>query len=521
MVLGLATIVFMAGPGPAGAHPLGNFTTNRYARVEVGATVVRIHYVLDEAELVAFRNRETLATMGSEKYEAQQVEDIRANLRLDLDGRPAPLVAVAHRLTQPPGQGGLTTLRIDAVFEARLPERSGEIELSFRDDNQPDRLGWREVVASTAAGARLLGADTAVTKLEEDRTGGLRRYPTDPGVAPLDVRETGFSFVPGRGNDGRVKLGSGASAATAPGGERFSRLLDDTASSPVSVAVALAVAVGFGAIHALGPGHGKTVMAAYLVSTSGRRRDALALGLVVSLMHTASVLVLAGLLATVGREIDAARVYPWLTVVAGVLVVGVGGRLLGQRTRGARRGDHAHVHHDHSDDHEHSHDHGDSHDHDHSHGSQHKAAPERALVGASGGSHLEHRHSAESSAGPGHHHGPSTHTHELADDVKPLSRAGLIALGTSGGLFPSPSAVVLLVGAFALGRAGLGLALIAAFSAGLAAVLVGVGLLLVAGRERIRSSSFAVHLPRLTIAGAAAIVVLGVVLLVQGIGQLS
>lgn len=524
VILGLATSVWAAGATPAGAHPLGNFTTNRYARVEVGATVVRIHYVLDEAELVAFRNREELAGMGRERYGAQRVEEIRSNLRLDLDGRPAPLVAVAHRLTQPPGQGGLSTLRIDALFEARLPERPGEIELLFRDGNQPDRLGWREVVAATAAGARLRDADSSPAELEEDRTGGLRRYPTDPGVAPLDVRDIRFSFIAGDGRDARGSLDSNPSASTAAGGERFVRLLDDTASSPLSIAFALVIALGFGAVHALGPGHGKTVMAAYLVSTSGRRRDALALGLVVSLMHTASVLVLAGLLATVGREFNAARVYPWLTVVAGVLVVGVGGRLLVRRMRGARgSGSHAHVDHDHSHDHEHSHDHSQS--HDHSHGAQHTATPELALVGAgaggtSGGSHAEHRHGLELSVVPGHHHGPSTHTHELAEDVKPLSRAGLVALGTSGGLFPSPSAVVLLVGAFALGRTGLGLALIAAFSTGLAAVLVGVGLLLVAGRERIQSSNFAVHLPWLPVAGATAIVALGTVLLVQGVAQL-
>jgi ABC-type nickel/cobalt efflux system permease component RcnA len=135
----------------------------------------------------------------------------------------------------------------------------------------------------------------------------------------------------------------------------------------------------------------------------------------------------------------------------------------------------------------HDHDHRDDHDHDHDHG---------------------------------HVHGATTHTHELPPEVSPLSRSGLIALGTSGGLFPSPSAVVVLLGAFALGRALLGLALIVAFSVGLAAVLVTIGLLLVAGRRRINESRFAVHLPWLPIAGATAIVALGFVLVVQGVTQL-
>ena len=124
------------------------------------------------------------------------------------------------------------------------------------------------------------------------------------------------------------------------------------------------------------------------------------------------------------------------------------------------------------------------------------------------------------SLGHGHDHGPHGHTHELPADVKPLSRAGILALGASGGLFPSPSAVVVLVGAFALGRAALGLALIAAFSLGLAAMLVTVGLVLVAGRDRLATSRFALHLPWLPMAGAAAIAILGVVLVLQGVAQL-
>ena len=113
-------------------------------------------------------------------------------------------------------------------------------------------------------------------------------------------------------------------------------------------------------------------------------------------------------------------------------------------------------------------------------------------------------------------HGAGGHTHELEAGVKPLSRAGILALGTSGGLFPSPSAVVVLVGAFALGRAPLGLALVGVFSIGLAAVLVSVGLLLVAGRERLAGSRFAVSLPWLPVVGAVSITFLGTVLMVQG-----
>lgn len=470
LAAGAALLVTAA---PAAAHPLGNFTTNRYARVEVGAQVVRVRYVLDEAELVAFRARAELAR-DRDAVAAARIAEIARGLRLEIDGRRATLRPVVHHLSEPEGQGGLSTLRLDVVFEAPLGD-VGDAGATFTDGNQPDRIGWREIVVASTSGARI----TDSTVPAEDRSDGLRSYPEDLTDAPLDVREAAFRFVPGAGEDRPASLDDVAD--TARGGDRFVALVGATTTSPLAIAGALLAALVFGGVHALGPGHGKTVMAAYLVTTQGRRRDALALGGIVSLMHTASVLVLALLLATVGKDVRVERVYPALTVVAGVLVVGVGGTLLRRRliTRAAVRATH-----------DLDHDHAPVHDHPHDHPS-------------------------------GHVHGPGTHTHEVPDGVRPLSRAGLVALGTSGGLFPSPSAVVVLVGAFALGRAGLGLALIAAFSAGLAAVLVGVGLVLVAGRDRLSASGVTLRMGWLPVAGAGAMTVLGAVLVVQGVLQLQ
>lgn len=504
----LAIVVVVAGvvgvwASPAAAHPLGNFTTNRFARIVVGSELIRIHYVLDEAELVAFRERPEIEANGEAAFAASRAAEIGSNLRLALDDRDVADLRVADtKLTQPAGQGGLTTLRLEVLFEAPL---SGASTLSFEDRNHPDRIGWREVVIASSAGARLASTDVPTTSVSD----ALRTYPENPS-APLNVRSASARFVAGSGADGAATLDTlSTGASVGRSGDRFVNLLERTTSSPLAIGGALLVALAFGAVHAVGPGHGKTVMAAYLVSTQGRKRDAVALGTVVSLMHTVSVLVLATLLATVGKNIDAGRLYPVLTVVAGVLVVGVGGRLLVRRLRTraaasalapwapvareavARHGggvavlDHQPAdglrEHDHDHDHDHQHDH-------HGHG--------------------------------GHVHGPGTHTHDLPEDVRPLSRAGLVALGTSGGLFPSPSAVVVLVGAFTIGRAALGLALIVAFSIGLATVLVAVGLLLVAGRQRINESRFAMQLPWLPIAGATAITFLGLVLIVQGVAQL-
>jgi nickel/cobalt transporter (NicO) family protein len=468
----VAAAALLVLAAPASAHPLGNFTTNRYARVEVGADVVRVRYVLDEAELVAFRARAELAR-DRDAVAAARIAEIAQGLRLEIDGRATPLLPIAHRLSEPEGQGGLSTLRLDVVFEAQLGD-GGSADATFADGNQPDRIGWREIVVSGMSGARIIDS----TVPAEDRSDGLRSYPEDLTDAPLDVRAATFSFAPGAGEDRPASLDD--VAATARGGDRFVALVGATTTSPPVIAGAMLAALVLGGVHALGPGHGKTLMAAYLVTTQGRRRDALALGGIVSLMHTASVLALALFLATIGKDLAVERVYPVLTVVAGALVTGVGGNLLRRRLAARSRAADARTH-------VHAQGEADGHDHPHDHG---------------------------------HPHGPDTHTHEVPDGVRPLSRAGLVALGTSGGLFPSPSAVVVLVGAFALGRAGLGLALIAAFSVGLAAVLVGVGLVLVAGRDRLDASGATLRLAWLPIAGAVAMTVLGVVLVVQGVLQL-
>ncbi|HVF32645.1 MAG TPA: hypothetical protein VM933_06380 [Acidimicrobiales bacterium] len=509
----LALAAFVVGAPAASAHPLGNFTTNRYARIEAGARSLRVHYVLDEAELVAFRERAELAR-GEEVFATKRARSIEQSLRLAVDGRRLRLRLVDHRLSQPEGQGGLNTLRLEILYEAVLPaDNEGTADVEFEDGNQPDRLGWREIVVRAVGDSRLQRSSVPA----QDRTSALQTYPTDPSVAPLDVRRATFTYSPGTAADTKAELAD-ATGRSGAGGDRFVGLVARTTSSPLAIVSALALALVFGGVHALGPGHGKTIMAAYLVSTSGRRRDAFYLGGVVSLMHTVSVLILAVVLATVGRNVDAARIYPGLTVLAGLLVGGVGLRLLARRWRTrpatAGRPDHHHGDRD-RDDHDraggdeaHEHPHGVGHDHDDGHGPE----QEQGHSGHQDPGHPDHGH---------HEHGPGTHTHELPADVAPLSRAGLVALGTSGGLFPSPSAVVVLVGAFALGRAALGLALIAAFSAGLALVLVTVGLLLVAGRDRIAVSPYALRIRWLPVAGAAAIIVLGAALIVQGVLQLS
>jgi len=241
----------------------------------------------------------------------------------------------------------------------------------------------------------------------------------------------------------------------------FTALVGERSRTPGFVAVALLLAVVLGAAHAVAPGHGKTVMAAYLVGLRGTLRQAATIGATVTLTHTAGVLLL-GLVLSTTRAVASERIYPWLGLGSGLLLAAVG---LGLLVR-ARPGHHTHPH-------------------PHAHGHT------------------------------GHHHG------------RPLGRGGLVALGLAGGLVPSPSAVVVLLGGTALGRAWLGVALVLAYGVGMAATLTGVGLLLAHLRTRmdrrlhLPAGSLLARLGRLLPAVTASVIVLvGLGLAAQGAAQL-
>jgi len=465
LLLIAAALAGVALAPPAGAHPLGNFTVNRYARLEVSAGVVRVHYVLDLAEIPAFQARRELAA-SRDAFAAALADEIGAGLQLTVDGREVPLRPGDHLLTEPPGQGGLTTLRLAVNYEADLaPGDPGAVHRAgFVDGNEPQRAGWREIVVAPRGEARIVGADVPAADVSD----ALRSYPDSLLSAPLDRRSAEFSFVAGTVRAGPPALTGGGRALSTGG---FVALVTRDGAGVVALLGLLALAAGFGALHAFGPGHGKTLMAAYLAGTRGRSRDAVALGVIVSLMHTASVVVLGLVLVRLDRSVASERVYGWLELISGAVVIAVGAVLLARRRRATRASSHHH------------HDHDGGHAHDH---------------------------------GAGHHH-----HHELPADVAPMSRRGLVALGTAGGLFPSPSGVVVLVSAFSAGRAPLGLALVGAFSVGLAATLTAVGLALVRGRAVLERAGARRALRILPVAGALALLVAGGVLATRGVTALG
>jgi ABC-type nickel/cobalt efflux system permease component RcnA len=540
IVGGLGASVLAAGP--ASAHPLGNFTVNRYARLEISGGTLRVYYVLDEAELPAFEDRNAVAA-NRIAFAHERAGEILSNLQLTVDGAPLALSVDNVELSQPAGQGGLTTLRLAILFTGSLPPGSPEAphEAEFHDGNEPSRIGWREVVVVTRGDARLISSTAPPRDLSDE----LRHYPGNLIQAPLDLRSAAFRFTPGAVAVPALPIATTTRAVTRYGGQ-FTSLITRQHLSLLVLLGMMAVALGFGAVHALAPGHGKTVMAAYLVGTRGRPRDAVLLGGIVSFMHTASVLVLGAVLFQVSRRVAPDEIYPWLKLASGAAIAVYGAALIIVRRRawhrqaapparqqaapiavagrhavgervliGAggpalpeRTGYHDHAHgpddsherwrrlgldHDH-DDHDHDHDHDHHHQNDHSHGHG-----------------QDHHH---------HHHGPGGHVHELSEGVPPLSRRGLVVLATAGGLFPSPSALIVLIAAFTLGRVALGLALIAAFSAGLAVTLTGVGLALVYGRAVAERKGVLRTVRILPLASAAAIFILGLVFAVDGLRSL-
>jgi nickel/cobalt exporter len=461
MALGIAVLVISIVPTkPAAAHPLGNFTVNQYSRIEIGATEARLRYVLDLAELPTVADRPLLDTDGDgaiagaerEAYLAGKLSEITPALHLFAGSTELALRPTAQSLALASGQAALDTTRIEATFIADLPSTAGDAgRLTFRNDYASDRLGWREIVVAN-------GPDVSIEKsaaLAVDRSNALRVYPDDLLSSPLDERAVTVAYQLSPG----APAASGARAAAASGpvgiGQRLEEIINGGTLSTGGLLLALLAAAGWGAVHALSPGHGKTVVGAYLVGSRGTPRHALFLGLTVTITHTAGVIALGLLILFASRTILPEQLYPWLSLVSGLLVAVLGLTILRQRLLGLPAL--GHHHHDHSHDHVHTDDHGYEHDHSHDHAHAHGLA---------------------------HSHDGHVHCH-LPPDVESerLTWRNLLALGISGGLLPCPSALLALLGAVAVGRAGFGLLVVVAFSLGLAATLTGVGLLfLYAGR---------------------------------------
>jgi nickel/cobalt transporter (NicO) family protein len=478
---GLFAGTALGSPAQAFAHPLGNFTINRYSGIVLTPRSVRILYVVDMAEIPTFQEMPNIDTNGDGTADAAERQSwatrtapgVLRNLSLSVDGKPIPLSVAGASMEFRQGQAGLPILRLEVTLAGRVGA-SGRI--AFLDRNYRGRIGWKEITASSLDGVALAGSTVPVSSVSKE----LLAYPSDLLSSPLNVTAAALSFHPGHASAAASAAANGPTVSGAPiaSGGAFASLVTRTGMSIPFLVLTLLLALGLGGLHAMGPGHGKTILAAYLVGAGARVRTIAAVGVAVSLMHTTSVLLLGMVTLYATRFFSPDRVYPWLGVISGAVVVVLGAGLFIVRSRARRRGEVPwHVH-------------------GHEQGAEDHAGHEHA-----GHEHAGHEHS-EKRVGSG-----------------PISRRGLVALAVSGGILPSPTALVVLLASIALHRLAYGLVLIGFFSIGLAGALTAVGLIAVRARSMVSRKLGTKMAGLIPIASAGVILVAGLILTLKAVGQ--
>ena len=468
LLIGSSLALILLWPSIALAHPLGNFTVNRYSRLTVADNQIHLTYIVDMAEIPAHQERTRMDANGDgsvdqaeqDAYVTQRLATLPIQLSLQLNGVTQTWTRVQHKLTFPAGQAGLPTLRLVTEWSTPFDAQTALWQADYQDTTYADHIGWQEVIVQSGNGAQLQSSSVPTTDLSQE----LRTYPDNLLQSPLTVNQASFQFIP--------VATVGAKPAGRPA-DPFAELINVTTVTPLTILLALLAAFGWGAAHAFSPGHGKTIVGAYLVGSRGTVRHALFLGLTTTITHTAGVFALGFVTLFAAQFILPEQLYPWLSMASGVLVVVIGAVMIKDRLHSFVTGQAHHHHHGHDHDHDHTHDHG--HDHHHPH------------------------------LPPG-------------VDGAPITWRGLLALGISGGLLPCPSALVLMLGAISLQRVGFGLALIVMFSLGLASVLTAIGVVLVyAGKffQRIPESGPLFRF--VPVASALFITVVGVGITVQAL----
>jgi len=458
----------------AEAHPMGNFSISHYSGIRVGSEGIEVQYLIDLAEIPAYQEIQDNGIVAAEgdprlpEYLLKKAKMLAEGLALEVNGLPLRLRPVSQNVIFPAGAGGLPTMKMGFVYRALIPH-AGHYAVHYRDDNFAGRAGWKEIVVTADPAIRLTASSVPAT----DRSGQLSNYPTDLLNSPPQDVEASFSFLPPvvisekRLAEDHPKpvvvvpappaspqpMALSANRQTPPR-NRFTELVTGRNMSFWFLFTAALIAAGLGALHALEPGHGKTIVAAYLVGSKGTGRHAVLLGLIVTAAHTAGVYLLGAVTLGASKYIVPEHLYPWLEVISGI-VIAIFAVFLMLRVWTGEDGEHGHPH-----------------------------------WFSSGG--------------------------ETARQV-PLTQ--LFTLGITGGIVPCPAALVVLLGAFSLHRVGFGLFLIVAFSFGLAAVLIAVGLVMVYARQFVvrgfftRWKSDGVMMTRwLPVASAGFMLVLGLVI---------
>jgi nickel/cobalt transporter (NicO) family protein len=487
------------------ASLLGNFTINQYCGLQLTDASVGMHYGVVFGQLPALRELHLADANGDgvtsqaerDAYVQRLAPEFANHLSVTVDGKTVPLRLTHWTSSLPTEQGGFS-LRLDADFSGVLPEgvSRGVHSLNFTNNNYEGRIGWREIAVSAVPAVHVFNTDAYGSSLTGGLTEALQALPA---TGPLDEHSVRMSFTSGVAPTGSTPLQprpgtataqTAASAQPVANGETVwlqtqTRRLVELISTPhveLRVAIiALLTALVLGALHALSPGHGKTIVGAYLIGSRGTARHAVFLGFTVTVTHTLGVFALGFATLFASRYVVPERLFPILSLLSGLLVFGMGVILLAQRWRAASIAPstgcpsaYREIKHERPIYFRHP-------LYSSGHGNSHAHTPDMdAAVG--------HEHQHTLAGGLTHSHGGSVHSHlPPGSDGAKVTWRSLLALGISGGLIPCPSAMVLLLAAVALNKTAYGLALVMAFSVGLAMTLTMIGLAFLYARNRFRS----------------------------------
>lgn len=533
-------VCFLLTAGTAFGHPMGNFSINHYSKIKIEQKSIDVVYFIDMAEIPTYQEMRQSGFAAKPddasvaQYLNRQEAILKAGLSLQSDGQTIPLETISHQVAFADGAGGLPTMKMGFLFRGELKPVAGVHELSYNDNNFPGRAGWKEIVVLGDGPAILESSASAVDRSQELSTYSSDVLNSPPQQLSASVRyqsrpveaERLASAPAGAANmQTRMSTKAGHSPAVAiqrrPGKAIDSARLRDRPSSSADIARAQAsaslapvppatqgqntprsrftalistqgklsfwflfsaalIAAGLGALHALEPGHGKTIVAAYLVGSRGTARHAVLLGFVVTASHTAGVYLLGAVTLYASRYIVPEQLYPWLGAISGLSVVGLGVFIFLRHLTG-ESGEHSHAP-------------GEPHSHWF-----------LSMFRRGGNEPTQAPSTASSGSG------------------RALSLRELCLLGITGGIVPCPAALVVLLSAFSLHRIGFGLFLITAFSLGLAAVLVAVGLTMVYAKHflstRWTGGGFVVRY--LPLFSSAFMVILGVGITISAMGSVA
>lgn len=316
------------------AHPLGNFTINHLARITANGSVLRVHYVLDIAEIPAFQIMHG-ASGSWNRYRAPwtnaELDVVQAGLHVSIDGSPAKLEARSAVSSLRPGAGGLPIIRWVGEFTTALRGAHGH-RVAVHDEVYADRrIGWKDVI---------IGSQT-------EPTDDLRRYPSALIGTPRRVNAAAFAVLPS-GAIAHVREQADTSPAAGTlaawiSPAALSDLFSRPEQTPLFVLFTVLAAFGLGALHAVEPGHGKALLAFTLVGARATTRQALVLALSLTVAHTAGVLLL-GIVLFAATGFVSESIYPWITLVSGAAIAVIGARSLAAYVRLRRGITHSHEH---------------------------------------------------------------------------------------------------------------------------------------------------------------------------------